>query len=397
MFDTAIGPCGLAWGDGGITGVQLPEGSEEATRARLLVRFPDAAESRPPKAVARAVDGVTALLEGRGGDLSGVALDLTGVPPFHGKVYALARAIPPGKTLTYGELAAQAGSPGSARAVGQAMGKNPFPVVVPCHRVLAAHGKLGGFSATGGVTTKMRMLAIEGAAASQRAFSFSFASSPFAFDPNAAVRHLREKDRALARLMDTIGPFRMELKATSSLVGALAEAVVYQQLTGKAAATIFGRVRALFPRAREAPTADQIHEVAEEQLREAGLSRAKTLALKDLARRAREGMLPTLAETQTMDDDAIVARLTEVRGIGRWSAQRFLMFRLGRPDVLPADDNGLRKGYAVAFRKRAPPDKAAIETHGAKGKPFRTIASWYLWRAAELPPKVARAAAGRTG
>ncbi|HEU4410001.1 MAG TPA: methylated-DNA--[protein]-cysteine S-methyltransferase [Polyangiaceae bacterium] len=385
LFDTAIGPCGVAWGDGGITGVQLPEGSEEATRARLLVRFPDAAESRPPEAVARAVDGVVALLEGRGGDLSGVALDLTGVSPFHEKVYALARAIPPGKTLTYGELAAQAGSPGSARAVGQAMGKNPFPAVVPCHRVLAANGKPGGFSATGGVTTKMRMRALESAAASQPAPPF--APAPFAFDPDEAVRHLREKDPALARLMDAVGPFRMELKATSSLFGALAEAIVYQQLTGKAAATIFGRVRGLFPRAHAAPTADQIHEVAEERLREAGLSRAKTLALKDLARRAREGTLPTLAETHAMGDDAIVARLTEVRGVGRWTAQMLLMFRLGRPDVLPGDDYGLRKAYAVAFRKRALPAKAALEKHGAKWKPFRTVASWYLWRANELPPR----------
>lgn len=131
--------------------------------------------------------------------------------------------------------------------------------------------------------------------------------SPFAFDPDEAVRYLRGKDPALARLMDTVGPFRMELKTTSSLFGALAEAIVYQQLTGKAAATIFGRVRGLFPRAHEAPTADQIHEVAEDRLREAGLSRAKPLALKDLARRAQEGTLPTLAETQAMDDDATAA------------------------------------------------------------------------------------------
>jgi O-6-methylguanine DNA methyltransferase len=385
LFDTAIGPCGVAWGESGITGVQLPEGSKEATRARLLVRFPDAAESRPPKVVVRAVEGIVALLEGRGGDLSGVALDLTGVPPFHAKVYALARAIPPGKTVTYGDLAAKAGAPGSARAVGQAMGKNPFPVVVPCHRVLAADGKPGGFSATGGVATKMRMLGIEGAVASQT--ELRFAAPSFAFDPDEAVKHLRGIDPALARLIDTVGPFRMELKTTSSLFGALAEAIVYQQLTGKAAATIFGRVRGLFPRAHEAPTADQIHKVAEEKLREAGLSQAKILALKDLARRARERTLPTLVQTQTMDDDAIVARLTEVRGIGRWTAQMFLIFRLGRPDVLPGDDYALRKGYAIAFRKRALPDKAALEKHGAKWKPFRTVASWYLWRATELLPR----------
>ena len=163
LFKTAIGFCGVAWSGCGIIGVQLPEGGEDATRTRLLERFPDAAESRPPTAVARAVDSIVALLHGQGGDLCEVTLDFTGASAFRKKVYTLTRAIPPGKTLTYGELALQAGSPGSARAVGQAMAKNPFPIVVPCHRVLGANGKAGGFSATGGVTTKMRMLAIEGA------------------------------------------------------------------------------------------------------------------------------------------------------------------------------------------------------------------------------------------
>lgn len=382
LLDTAIGPCGIAWSEGGICGVQLPEASRQATRARLRSRFPDAVEAPPPKAVARAVAGIIALLEGRGADLSDVTLDLTAVPPFHRKVYAEARAIPAGETVTYGALAARVGSPGSARAVGQAMGKNPFPIIVPCHRVLAANGKPGGFTAAGGVATKLRMLAIEGATAGQPALPL--AASGSAFDPAEAVRHLRARDPALARLMDAVGPFRMELKTTSSLFGALAEAIVYQQLTGKAAATIFGRLCDLFPGAREAPTADQVHEVAEEALRAVGLSRAKALALKDLAHRAREGSLPTLADTHSMDDEAIVARLTQVRGIGRWTAQMLLMFRLGRPDILPLDDLGLRKGYAVAFRKRALPDKATLEKHGTKWKPFRTVASWYLWRAAEL-------------
>jgi methylated-DNA-[protein]-cysteine S-methyltransferase len=191
LFNTPIGPCSVAWGDGGITGVQLPEVNAEATRARILVRFPDVSESQPPTTVARAVNDVVAVLEGRGADLSGVALDLTDVPPFHKKVYALARTIPPGKTLTYGALAARAGSPSSARAVGQAMGKNPFPVVVPCHRVLAANGKPGGFSATGGVTTKLRMLAIEREA--ERRPVRPLASSLLAFNPDEAVSTFAQK------------------------------------------------------------------------------------------------------------------------------------------------------------------------------------------------------------
>lgn len=163
LFDTAIGRCGVAWGERGIVGVQLPEAGELETRERMLLRFPNAAESAPPLALKRALDRIAALLEGRRSDLSAIALDMDGVPPFHRRVYELARTIPPGKTLSYGAIAAQLGAPRAARAVGQALGHNPFPIIVPCHRVLAAGGKIGGFSAHGGAETKRRMLAIEAA------------------------------------------------------------------------------------------------------------------------------------------------------------------------------------------------------------------------------------------
>jgi methylated-DNA-[protein]-cysteine S-methyltransferase len=163
LFDTAIGRCGVAWGERGIVGIQLPEASEPKTRERMLLRFPTAAEGAPRPGVKRALDRIAALLEGRGSDLSAIALDMDGVPPFHRRVYELARTIPPGKTLSYGAIAAQLGAPRAARAVGQALGHNPFPIVVPCHRVLAAGGKIGGFSAHGGAETKRRILAIEAA------------------------------------------------------------------------------------------------------------------------------------------------------------------------------------------------------------------------------------------
>jgi methylated-DNA-[protein]-cysteine S-methyltransferase len=162
IFDTAIGRCGIAWGARGVAGVQLPEAGESETRTRLLHRFPAAGEMPPPTEVQSAVDCITALLRGEASDLSIIALDMSLVPAFHRRVYEAARTIPPGMTLSYGEIAAQIGAPGAARAVGQALGRNPFPIVVPCHRVLAAGGKIGGFSAQGGVATKRRMLAIEG-------------------------------------------------------------------------------------------------------------------------------------------------------------------------------------------------------------------------------------------
>jgi methylated-DNA-[protein]-cysteine S-methyltransferase len=169
LFPTALGHCGIAWGaDARITGVQLPEATEATTRRYMQRRFAGCAEAgldmAVPEAIAHAIAAITALLAGRPTapvDLTQLDLDMAGVPPFHQRVYALARQIPPGETLTYGELARQLGEPGAARAVGQALGANPFAPVVPCHRILAAHRGGGGFSAPGGVATKLRMLQIE--------------------------------------------------------------------------------------------------------------------------------------------------------------------------------------------------------------------------------------------
>lgn len=163
VFETTIGHCGVAWNERGIARVQLPGRSTADTRARLRRDFPGAPEHPPQPDVQRAVEGMAALLRGEPTDLADVRLDLDGLPEFHRRVYAIARAIPPGETLRYGDIAARLGQPGSARAVGRALGANPFPIIVPCHRVLAAGGGTGGFSATGGVVTKLRMLAIEGA------------------------------------------------------------------------------------------------------------------------------------------------------------------------------------------------------------------------------------------
>ncbi|MBD9394027.1 methylated-DNA--[protein]-cysteine S-methyltransferase [Acidovorax sp. ACV01] len=164
LFPTAIGHCGMAWQGARLVGVQLPEDAGEVpTRARMQRRFPQLAESGMPPEVAAWAARVVALLEGAHDDLCDVPLALDTVAPFNARVYELARRIPPGKTMTYGEMAAALGEPGAARAVGQALGHNPFAPVVPCHRILAAKGKTGGFSAGGGATTKMRMLEIEGA------------------------------------------------------------------------------------------------------------------------------------------------------------------------------------------------------------------------------------------
>lgn len=163
LFETAIGTCGIAWSAQGVAGVQLPERHDRATRDRLRRRFPDACEAVPPPDIRQAIDGIVALLQGEARDLSFVSLDMAGIPPFRQSIYALLRGIPTGATLSYGESAARLGDGSDARDIGEAMGKNPFPLIVPCHRVVAAGGKLGGFSAAGGVATKFRLLNIEGA------------------------------------------------------------------------------------------------------------------------------------------------------------------------------------------------------------------------------------------
>ncbi|MGS1015862.1 methylated-DNA--[protein]-cysteine S-methyltransferase [Allosphingosinicella humi] len=161
-FDTAIGRCALIWRDA-VVGAALPEPSEAALRRRIAARFPDAVEAPPTEPIAAAIDGVVRLLAGEAADLSFIAVDLSACADFERRVYAETCAIPPGEVRTYGEIAAALGTPGASRAVGAALGRNPVPIIVPCHRVVAADGRSGGFSAPGGAETKLRMLEIEGA------------------------------------------------------------------------------------------------------------------------------------------------------------------------------------------------------------------------------------------
>ena len=161
LFDTAIGRCGIAWGADGVVAVQLPEADDGRTRSRMLRGHPGAKEARPEGEVADAIEAIAALLRGEDADLCGIVLDPSGVSEFERRVYAIARAIPRGATLSYGEVARRLGDASLARAVGRALGRNPFAPVVPCHRVLAANGRIGGFSAQGGASLKARMLLAE--------------------------------------------------------------------------------------------------------------------------------------------------------------------------------------------------------------------------------------------
>lgn len=205
------------------------------------------------------------------------------------------------------------------------------------------------------------------------------------FDAETALAHLSASDPVLGRTIDRIGPFTFRLQKPPSTFGALAEAIVYQQLNGRAAATIFQRVCALMPEATGYLAAEHLTNLSDESLRGAGLSRSKLLSIRDLARLTLDGTIPSLRQASRMNDEDLIEHLVQVRGIGRWTAQMFLMFSLGRPDVLPLDDYGLRKGFAVAFKRKELPDKEALSKRGTRWAPYRSVASWYLWRMAEMP------------
>ena len=203
------------------------------------------------------------------------------------------------------------------------------------------------------------------------------------YDPDVACRHLAESDAVLGSLIGRVGDFTMRPAPGHSLFQVLVRSIVHQQLTGKAAATILGRVIQISA-PRRFPTPNDLLEISPERLRAAGLSTAKTAALKDLAARTLDGTVPSLPRVRRMPDEAIVEHLTAVRGIGRWTVEMLLIFKLGRPDVLPLGDLGVRKGFARTFGKRKLPEPAAMTRRGERWRPYRSVASWYLWRALEL-------------
>jgi len=204
------------------------------------------------------------------------------------------------------------------------------------------------------------------------------------FDADEAVRSLRASDAKLAALIERAGPFVLKLDPKPDPFESLAQSIIYQQISGRAAATILSRFREQVGGGRF-PRPQRVLDSADTTLRQAGLSRNKSAAIRDLAAKALDGTLPRLPQLHRMDDEEIVERLTVVRGIGRWTAEMFLMFRLGRPDVLPVGDYGIRKGFQRTFRTRGIPDPKTVARRGERWRPFRTVASWYLWRAVDGP------------
>jgi 3-methyladenine DNA glycosylase/8-oxoguanine DNA glycosylase len=258
------------------------------------------------------------------------------------------------------------------------MARNPLPLLVPCHRVVAAGGRPGGFSAPGGLTIKARLLELEGGTLTRPRRR----RGRLPFDPEEAVAALVKADSRLARLIRTVGPLGLEVEPRRTPFESLTRSIAYQQLTGKAAAKILARVRALYP--PPFPTPEAILATSEADLRAAGLSWSKVAALRDLAAKTLDGTVPSKTHIRRLSDEEILTRLVKVRGIGPWSVEMFLLFGLGRTDVFPVTDYGVRKGFAATFALQELPDAATMIRRGERWRPWRSVASWYLWRAAEL-------------
>src|SRR5438874_9835799 len=219
------------------------------------------------------------------------------------------------------------------------------------------------------------------------------------FDLPTAVAHLSGCDPCIARLVQEAVAFDPNIDHTQSPYEALLESIAYQPISGKAAATIFARIKALSGNGGP-PTPEQMLKLKPQALRKAGLSHAKILAMKDLAQKTIDGIVPTYEQALKLSDDELVERLISVRGIGAWTVEMFLIFRLGRPDVLPIHDLGVKKGWSVAYNKKHMPRPAELLAFGERWRPYRTLASWYMWRAFEKagyaatnkirPPKLKR-------
>ena len=354
-----LGAWHLQWSPAGLEAVGWPQPGDTASVA---------GGGEPPWA-----RGLRARLArhvaGRPQSYDDVVLDDARLPDFHRRVYRALRQVPAGRTVTYAELAALAGSPGAVRAVGQALARNPYPLVVPCHRVVAASGA-GGFTAPGGLETKARLLAAEGVL-------LPVGPQP-ELDGAAAERHLRRVDPVLAKVVARVGACRPGAgERAASPYASLARSILYQQLNGKAAATIHARVLALMPGRRLEPGA--LLALPPGRLREAGVSASKAAALVDLSERALSGQVPPWNVLARVPDAHIVSHLSRVRGVGAWTVQMMLLFELRRPDVLPVDDFAVAKAFAALYGV-AGDVKGHLRAHAEAWRPYRSAAAWYLWQ-----------------
>jgi methylated-DNA-[protein]-cysteine S-methyltransferase len=379
LFETPLGPCGIAWQEAATPGLgpvviffQLPEATRDLTEKRISARSGGRKARLVPDGIAGIIKRIQKHLLGDLQDFQDIVVDLNHAPHFAKQVYEGARKIPPGQTMTYGALAREINRPEASRAVGQALGQNLIPLIIPCHRILASGKKSGGFSAYGGVTTKARLMAIEGVTLGKPATIKSKK------DLLRAALLLKKQD---PRLADCLGrPIEFRLRPGHSPYATLIEAVVHQQFSPKAASTILNRVMDLYPE-KKIPDPAILLTTRDELLRKAGLSKAKIKAVKDIAVKTLNGTVPSSKEILTLGNEEIIKRLTSICGVGLWTVQMMLIFNLGRADVFPAGDYALRKSLSQVFGLKEVPTERQAVALGESWRPYRTVASMYLWNA----------------
>lgn len=373
-FSTALGFCGLSWDARGVTALCLPESTVESIEQRLRqTAASHRAAANPPAWIKQLINAIKRHMQGDLQNFSDVPLAFDSDSEFLRAVNRAVQQIPAGSVLTYGELATAIGKPGAARAVGTALGKNPIPLLMPCHRVVAAGGKLGGFSAPGGLVAKAALLECEGVALKKP----EVIATPAQWQK--AVAALQKSDRKMAALIKRVGPIEFTADQSEEPLTSLIAAIVSQQLSVKAAATILKRVQALIM-VGGVVHPERLLRTDDDDLRAAGLSYMKASYLKDLAQKYVAGELPTMAQLQLLSNEQVIKRFTHIKGIGRWTVEMYLIFNLGRADVFPTLDLGVRKGIAQLFKLDTLPSAEDAVAYGEKWAPYRSVASLYLWR-----------------
>lgn len=383
IFTTKAGHAAVAWKNNALTHVLLPEKSRKSLEQKLPQHLFCLCENPKPPIV-KAITQIQNYFAGEAFNFSRIKLDFSSCPPFHQMVYAELLKVPPGSTTTYKELAIRCQNPKGSRAVGQAVGKNPLVLLIPCHRVIKSDATLGGFSAAGGIEQKIAMLELEDVQVIRT--PKTIVAPPLLLEDvniDEALEFLGNTDANMKRLIAKVPRFSITPDSMSSTFQALLESIVYQQLTGKAAATIFSRLLGLFG-CQGSITPLDIVRAKDSELRSAGLSGSKTAAIRDLAEFALAGKLPEVTEMKKMSNNRIVNCLTAIKGIGRWTVEMMLIFKLGRADIMAPGDYGLQKGLGIIRNQKTLPSPAQLGEAAKIWKPYRSIASWYLWRASEL-------------
>ncbi len=372
FFESVLGRCALVWSAEGVIRNFLPFESPSETKNEVFKEFPEAMETSLNKEMKKVVSKLKFAISGAKVDFDDVLINKSNWSPFNKKVFECAKSIPIGSTTTYGLLAKSIGHPNAFRAVGTALGKNPVPIIIPCHRVLGANGSLRGFSASNGVITKQILLRLEGCR--DQTFFLDY-------DPIESSIFLAKSDSRLAKIIKLIGPPSISPPQKVQIFDSLSKAIISQQLSVKAAQSISRKLILECGKKNGNLDFEQIFKARNEKLKACGLSENKVHYLKELAKYARDKHLPSGEQLKCLSDSEVVHSLTKIKGVGKWTAEMILIFQLGRADVLAVDDLALRKGHGILLgKKNHESSRDELQTYARRWRPYRTAACWYLWR-----------------